>query len=72
MKISFFPNPVNSILQIQYQGNLETKVYDSLGRKVLSTNSKSIDMKAMPSGVYIIKIIDNVLNKTNSYKIIKQ
>jgi hypothetical protein len=72
MKISFFPNPVKSILQIQYQGNIEARVYDSLGRKVLSTNSKSIEMSAMPSGVYILKIIDNVLNKTNSYKVIKQ
>jgi hypothetical protein len=72
MKISFFPNPVKSILQIQYQGNIKAQVYDSLGRKVLSTNSKSIEMSAMPSGVYIIKIIDNALNKTNSYKVIKK
>jgi len=56
MRISFYPNPVNSILQIQYQGNLEAKVYDFSGRKVLSTNSKSIDMSVMPSNTKLPKL----------------
>ena len=72
IKIALFPNPVNSILQIKYQGNLEAKVYDFVGREILTTNSKSIDMSALPSGVYIIKTTDKTLNKTNSYKIIKR
>ncbi len=72
MKIAIFPNPVNSVLQIKYQGHLNAKVYDFLGRELLSTNSKSIDMREMPAGVYIIKTTDKTINKTNSYKIIKK
>jgi hypothetical protein len=72
MKIAIFPNPVNSVLQIKYQGHLNAKVYDFLGRELLSTNSKSIDISAMPAGVYIIKTTDKAINKTNSYKIIKK
>ena len=72
MKITVFPNPVNSVIQIKYQGHLNAKVYDFLGRELLSTNSKSIDMSEMPAGVYIIKTTDKTINKTNSYKIIKK
>ncbi|WP_338410704.1 T9SS type A sorting domain-containing protein, partial [uncultured Flavobacterium sp.] len=72
MKITIFPNPVNSVIQIKYQGHLNAKVYDFLGRELLSTNSKSIDMSEMPAGVYIIKTTDKTINKTNSYKIIKK
>jgi hypothetical protein len=71
MKITIFPNPVNSVLQIKYQGHINAKVYDFLGRELLSTNSKSINMREMPAGVYIIKTTDKTINKTNSYKIIK-
>ena len=72
MKITIFPNPVNSVIQIKYQGHLNAKVYDFLGRELLSTNSKSIDMSEIPAGVYIIKTTDKTINKTNSYKIIKK
>ena len=72
MKITIFPNPVNSVIQIKYHGHLNAKVYDFLGRELLSTNSKSIDMSEMPAGVYIIKTTDKTINKTNSYKIIKK
>tara|TARA_R110001606_G_scaffold6617_1_gene29697 strand:+ start:6220 stop:8373 length:2154 start_codon:yes stop_codon:yes gene_type:complete len=72
MKISLYPNPVNSILNIQYQGSLEAKVFDSLGREILSSTTKSINMRQLPAGVYIIQTIDKSINKTNSYKVIKQ
>lgn len=72
MKITLFPNPVNSVLQINYKGNVEVKVYDFVGREVLSSYSKFIDMSTMPNGVYVIKTIDKSINKINSYKVIKK
>ncbi|RIA09308.1 putative secreted protein (Por secretion system target) [Flavobacteriaceae bacterium MAR_2010_72] len=72
MKIAVFPNPVTSVLQIQYKGDLETTVYDFLGRELLRTEAKTIDMSTLPVGVYVIQTTDKTINKKNSYKIIKK
>ncbi len=72
MKIAIFPNPVNSILHIQYYGELKTTVYDFLGRQLLETQLKTIDMSTMPNGIYIIQTTDSISNKKNSYKVIKK
>ena len=72
MKIAIFPNPVNSILHFEYNGELKTKVFDFLGRQLINTKAKTIDMSAMPIGVYIIQTTDSTTNKKNSYKVIKK
>ena len=36
------------------------------------TKAKTIDMSAMPIGVYIIQTTDSTTNKKNSYKVIKK
>jgi hypothetical protein len=70
--IKFYPNPVQSELEIQYKGDLTTSVYDIRGAKLVETKSKSIDMSKMSTGMYIIKTFENDSQKTNSYKIIKE
>ncbi len=70
LDIKFYPNPVQSELQIQYKGDLTTSVYDICGAKLIETKSKTIDMSKMAIGVYIIKTVEN--EKINSYKIIKK
>lgn len=72
LDIKFYPNPVQSELQIQYKGDLTTSVYDINGSKLIETNSKSIDMSKMSTGTYIIKTLDNESKKSNSSKIIKK
>ena len=72
MKIAIFRNPVNSILHFEYNGELKTKVFDFLGRQLINTKAKTIDMSAMPIGVYIIQTTDSTTNKKNSYKVIKK
>ncbi|MGK0253132.1 MAG: hypothetical protein ACI9OE_000592 [Mariniflexile sp.] len=71
-KISVYPNPVTSQLQIQYEGDLKTTVFDFVGRKLLDTKLKTIDMSSMPNGIYIIQTTDSTTNKKNSYKIVKK
>ena len=71
-KMSLYPNPVISVLNIKYEGDLNTTVFDFLGRSVIKTQSKTINMNNLPSGMYIIQTKDNATNKTNSYKIIKK
>ncbi|MBA4283835.1 MAG: hypothetical protein C0432_06050 [Candidatus Puniceispirillum sp.] len=72
LDIKFYPNPVQTELQIQYKGDLTTSVHDINGAKLIETNSKSIDMSKMSTGTYIIKTLDNESKKTNSCKIIKK
>jgi len=70
--IKFYPNPVQSELQIQYKGDLTISLYDISGAKLIETKSKSIDMSKMSTGVYIVKTFENESKKTYSYKIIKK
>jgi hypothetical protein len=72
LDIRFYPNPVQTELQIQYNGDLTTSVYDISGVKLIETKSKTIDMSKMTTGTYIIKALDNETKKANSCKIIKK
>lgn len=72
LDIKFYPNPVQNELQIQYNGDLTTSIYDISGSKLIETKSKKIDMSKMSTGTYIIKTFDNDSKKANSCKIIKK
>ncbi|RIA09307.1 putative secreted protein (Por secretion system target) [Flavobacteriaceae bacterium MAR_2010_72] len=72
MNIAIFPNPVRSELNIRYQGDLDIELFDFLGRTIIRTKSKIIDMGTMPVGVYIIQTTNKSTNQKNSYKIIKK
>ena len=72
LDIKFYPNPVQNELQIQYNGDLTTSVYDISGTKLIETKSKSIDMSKMAAGTYVVKTLDNDTKKSNSCKIIKK
>ena len=72
LDVKFYPNPVQTELQIQYNGDLTTSVYDISGAKLIETKSKKIDMSKMSNGTYIIKTLDNDSKKANSCKIIKK
>ncbi len=72
LKISFYPNPVQSTLQIQYEGDLNTTIFDLTGRKILNTQLKSIDMSTIAAGTYIVKALESKTNQENSFKIVKK
>ena len=60
--ISIYPNPTNNTLFIL--GNktpIAVAIYNVLGKKVLSIkNTNNINVEALPSGVYVIRISDGV------------
>ena len=60
--ISIYPNPTNNTLFIS--GNetpITVAIYNVLGKEVLSIkNTNNINVKALPSGVYVIRISDGV------------
>ena len=60
--ISIYPNPTNNTLFIS--GNktpIAVDIYNVLGKEVLSIkNTDNINVEALPSGVYVIRISDGV------------
>ncbi len=69
-QISFYPNPVQSKLYINYKGKLNTSIYNLLGNQVLVSNSKTIDISELAVGMYIIKAIDMSTKESMNYKIL--
>jgi endonuclease I len=73
-KISFYPNPVKTYLDINLKSDTETQieVYDILGKRVLATTintSDSLNFESLKSGIYILKITQN--NFSISKRLIK-
>ncbi|MDG1790729.1 MAG: T9SS type A sorting domain-containing protein [Flavobacteriaceae bacterium] len=62
LAISIYPNPTNDKLFIQGLSDAtEVFIYNILGKEVISTkNTSNINVKALPKGVYIIRISDGV------------
>ena len=62
LNISIYPNPTNDKLFIQGLSDAtEVSIYNILGKEVISTkNTSNINVKALPKGVYIIRISDGV------------
>jgi len=71
----FYPNPVKDVLNLSYAQNIaEVAVYNLLGQKVLenviNATSTQLDMSALASGSYLVKVTAN--NQTKTIKVIKE
>ncbi|PVZ13990.1 T9SS type A sorting domain-containing protein [Porphyromonas loveana] len=52
-----YPNPVKDVLNIEFDGNFSIQIFDMAGRMVLtSENIRTIDVKALAAGNYVIKL----------------
>ncbi|MBL4663200.1 MAG: T9SS type A sorting domain-containing protein [Flavobacteriaceae bacterium] len=73
-KFSVYPNPVQDVLNIRSTTSVDAiTIYDVLGKLVLATTpdaiSPSIDMSALASGAYLVKVTIDGASKT--VKVIK-
>ena len=72
-KIKVYPNPVNDFLTIEAEFTIDAvSVYDIEGRKVLEVlkdNMNQIDMSALNSGIYFVKVFSGL--KAEILKVIK-
>ena len=58
-KISIYPNPAHSILNIETKVELTTiSIYSLLGKEVIKTNTKTVDVSNLSEGIYLIKMLD--------------
>jgi hypothetical protein len=60
--ISIYPNPTNNTLFISgNESPITVAIYNVLGKEVLSIkNTNNINVQALPSGVYVIRISDGI------------
>lgn len=66
-----FPNPTTGQLNITPQnGFSEVKVYTTSGQQVMRTTSYDLNIGALPSGIYVVKIIAN--DGVQIQKVVKQ
>lgn len=70
--LDLFPNPTNSILQLNSDINHQMVVYDLIGRKLMEKTGNSIDISSLPNSTYIVKVTDLASDETFSKKIIKE
>jgi|GEM_PF-2031597 len=55
--ISVFPNPTGGILNVESGEEIKAlEIYDLNGRKLMAVQNKRIDISALPSGNYILKV----------------
>ena len=72
MSISIFPNPTSSILNINYEGELNISMYNILGKLILETNDKQINLSKYRSGTYILHVQNLKSGNSTNFKIIKE
>ena len=72
MSISVFPNPTSSILNINFDGDLNLLIYNMLGQQLLETNDKQIDISGFERGTYILIVQNLESNNSTNFKIIKE
>ena len=70
--IKLSPNPVFNQLSIISNNDLVIELYNNLGKKVISSDRKLIDVSNLVNGVYIAKIFDSKMEFIQTEKIIKQ
>ena len=72
--ISVYPNPSNSIFNIENDNITKIEVYDLVGKLILKQENEfgvsSFDLNQYPTGIYFAKIL-NKNNQSNTIKLIK-
>jgi Leucine-rich repeat (LRR) protein len=71
--ISLYPNPTSEEITISinnFNGNIQTEVFDLIGNKLLNTNETTISLQDYARGIYLLKVAYG--NKLQEVKVIKQ
>jgi len=71
-KVSIYPNPTTSLLKIDSDKNLTFELYDLMGKQILKTKNHTINLTHLPNAVYLLKVNNEDLKISKSYKIVKE
>lgn len=74
--VSIFPNPVEDFLYVEgaLGRQLSFDLYSFLGQRMMSGSDiqRTIDLSALPSGVYFLKIGDSSLGEYSNFRVVKR
>lgn len=67
LNFTLYPNPASTIVNIKADKDIESiTIYSVLGKKIMTKkNTKTIDIRDLKSGIYLIQIITKDNKKTN-------
>jgi hypothetical protein len=67
-----YPNPTSSMLNVQFDRDIELTLYNMLGQEIIKTNNKRVDISALQNGNYIVTVRDLESNNIKNFNIIKK
>lgn len=71
-KFNLYPNPASDNFTIEIDSNLKSvKIYSTQGQKVLTSNSKDINVYNLSKGIYLVQIEDQNNNRSTQKLIVK-
>lgn len=71
-EIKVYPNPVSGILFLTTPENYSVEIYSVIGEKMISTNSKQVDIHHLRTGVYFVLIKNEEGESIKSIKLLKK
>ena len=73
---NLYPNPVSDVLTLDLEGSFRYTVYDVSGRAVmqgvLSASDHTLSVANLESGVYYIRLTEELTGRMMSKKIVKR
>jgi hypothetical protein len=72
LDMRIYPNPTSSMINVQFDRDIELTVYNMLGQAIIRTNEKQVDISALQNGNYIVMVRDLESNYIRNFNIIKK
>ncbi len=72
LEMRIYPNPTSSMINVQFDRDIELTLYNMLGQEIMRTNEKQVDISALQNGNYILLVRDLESNYVRNFNIIKK
>ena len=66
------PNPASNMITVSYKGELEIRIFDAIGRQIIQTTDKQINISELLQGLYLIELWDHKNQLIRTEKLLKQ
>ena len=67
-RFGVYPNPAKDLVTVSGEGFEKAEIYNLAGQKVMETTQTSIDVKALSTGIYMMKVFGN--GKSDIHRIV--
>jgi hypothetical protein len=70
-RISILPNPTTGYITVSGAGDVNIKVYNSIGQFLKETNSSHISIAEFPTGLYFVRVFNEAGTLLKQEKVVK-